>query len=294
MPRGCRSLSEDPIPAAARDALARAVDLACAPLVQESVTRVTGQRPWPMPRRSWVMAQTWVDLLFAHWQVAPEQLSRIVPPQLPLDTFEGSAWIAVTPFEVRNLRLRPTLPLPVLSSFPEINVRTYVTVAGKPGIYFFSLDADSALAVAAARRLYRLPYFRARMTIERSEHAVLYRSERSLAESAPPASFRATYRPLRTPDGDDAPNDSLARWLTERYCLYTLDERRQVLRGEIHHPPWPLQRAEAEIEQNTMAEPLGLDLTAQPLLHYSGRQDVVFWSLERARIAGDAAGAGGD
>jgi uncharacterized protein YqjF (DUF2071 family) len=293
MSRACRSLFEVRSPAAARKVLDRAIDLAVAPAVQENVTRVGRHRPWPMPGRSWVMAQTWVDLLFAHWRVAPELLSRLVPPQLPLDTFEGSAWVGITPFEVRNLRLRPTLPLPALSSFPEINVRTYVTVAGKPGIYFFSLDADSAWAVAAARRLYRLPYFRARMAIERPGRTVSYRSERRLAgRSAPAPSFRATYRPLRAADRRGAPNhasDPLASWLTERYCLYTLDDRLRVLRGEIHHPLWPLEAAEAEIEHNTMAEPLGLDLRGPPLLHYARRQDVVFWSLQRASTSGDAA-----
>src|SRR5205807_141876 len=107
-------------------------------------------------RGSWVMAQTWLDLLFAHWPLDATVLRAVVPGELPLDLWEGRAWLGLTPFEVRNLRLRPTLPVPKLSSFPEVNVRTYVTVGGKPGIYFFSLDADSALAVLAARWSYRL------------------------------------------------------------------------------------------------------------------------------------------
>ena len=133
------------------------LDLLASPLMHERVTRIGGHRPWPMPGRSWVMAQTWTDLLFAHWSVAPATLERAVPTQLPLDTFDGRAWIGITPFAVRNTRLRPTLPVPFVSAFPELNVRTYVTVGGKPGIFFFSLDADSMLAVAAARRAYRLP-----------------------------------------------------------------------------------------------------------------------------------------
>src|SRR3954451_20043455 len=121
----------------------QALDALAAPFVHARLTRVRDHRPWPMPRRPWVMGQTWRDLLFAHWDVAPATLRQAVPAQLELDTFDGRAWIAVTPFVVRNLRVRLTLPLPVISAFPEINVPTYGTLKDRPGIYFFSLDADS-------------------------------------------------------------------------------------------------------------------------------------------------------
>jgi uncharacterized protein len=257
------------------------LDLLAAPITQARVTRVREHRPWPMPRRPWVMGQTWTDLLFAHWSVTPGTLEAAVPPQLPLDTFEGRAWVGVTPFRVRNLRVRLTLPVPFVSAFPEINVRTYVTVAGKPGIYFFSLDADSALAVAAARRLYRLPYFRARMSIQRRGADLRYLSERTAPEAPAPAAFAANYRPLG--GAFQATPGTLEHWLTERYCLYTLDAERRVLRAEIHHPPWPLQAAEAGIETNTMGAEVGLELVGDPLLHYARRQDVVFWTLEAAQ-----------
>ena len=224
------------------------------------------------------MAQTWLDLLFAHWEVDPASLARVVPSELPLDTFEGRAFVGVTPFEVRNLRLRVTWPGPWVSAFPEINVRTYVTVDGKPGIFFFSLDAASRLAVATARRAYRLPYFPARMSIAR-ERAIAFMSERT-QEDAPAAAFTATYRPIGDPA--HARPGTLEHFLTERYCLYTLDEDRQVRRGEIHHPPWSLQPAKAEIDRNTMGSEIGLALGGPPLLHYAARQDVVFWRLAPA------------
>ncbi|MFL5883534.1 MAG: YqjF family protein [Thermoleophilaceae bacterium] len=255
------------------------LDLLAAPVVQTRTTRVRDHRPWPMPRRPWVMAQTWVDLLFAHWSVEPAAVEDVVPSQLPLDTFDGRAWVGVTPFAVRNLRLALTFPVPFLSAFPEINVRTYVTVDGKPGIYFFSLDAGSRLAVAAARRMYRVPYFRARMQIERGADGVDYASERVEEEVAPEAAFRGRYRPAG--ETFEARAGTLEHFLTERYCLYTLDGRARVLRGDIHHPPWQLQPAEAEIDANTMGVEAGLDLAGEPLLHYSRRQDVVFWNLER-------------
>jgi uncharacterized protein YqjF (DUF2071 family) len=239
---------------------------------QSRVVTETAHRPWPLPPGSWVQAQTWRDLLFAHWRVDADALRGVVPPELPIDTFDGSAWLAVTPFEVTGLRLRGTWPPPSLSRFPETNVRTYTSVHDKPGIYFFSLDAASRLAVLGARRTYRLPYFHARMSIERSGSEVSYSSRRTTGE----ASLRARYRPVRGPSPPRP--GTLEHFLTERYCLYTVDERRCVHRAEIHHPPWPLQRARAELEVNTMAAPLGFELAPEEaLLHFSARQDVVIW-----------------
>src|SRR5829696_6753840 len=122
------------------------------------------------------MGQTWHDLLFAHWPVDPAALRRVVHPSIPIDTWDGQAWIGVTPFDIRGARVRGVPPLPVASSFPELNVRTYATIDGRPGIHFLSLDAANVAAVYAARRLYRLPYWRARMEIDSSGGVVSYRS----------------------------------------------------------------------------------------------------------------------
>jgi uncharacterized protein YqjF (DUF2071 family) len=249
-------------------------------LRQGDVLAETAHRPWALPDRPWFMGQTWLDLLFAHWRLPPAVLERVVPSQLPLDTFEGDAWLGVTPFVVSGLRLRGTPPVPRISTFPEINVRTYVTVDGRPGIYFLSLDAGSWAAVRAARLTYRLPYFRSLTSAEVEDGTVRYEAQR-VSGDGPPASFVATYGsaggllPIR--DG------SLERWLTERYCLYTLDRRQRVQRADIHHPRWPLQPAEATIKRNTMAEPFGIELEGEPLLHLSRRQDVVIWPLQAVR-----------
>jgi len=219
------------------------------------------------------MGQTWHQLLFAHWPVEPSKIDRLLPRPLAAQRRDGTAWLGITPFVVAGLRLRGTPPLPWLSWFPELNVRTYVEVDGKPGIYFFSLDAARRAAVTAARRSHRLPYFQARMSVGQSGQEVRYASER-IDRSGPPARFRARYRPAgaRT-------DDPIGRWLTERYCLYVVDDRGRVLRGEIHHSPWPLQPAQAELGLNAMAEPLGIALDGEPLLHYSARQDTLIWAL---------------
>src|SRR5688500_11196013 len=172
------------------------------------------------------MGQSWLDLLFAHWALAPSALEARVPEPLELDTFEDRAWIGITPFVVSGLRLAPTPPVPYLSKFPEINVRTYVTLQGKPGIYFFSLDAASRFAVSTARRLYRLPYFLADMSAYRSDSRVEYRSER-LDERGHAARFEGRYGPIGPPAS--AKPGSLEHFLIERYCLYTLDARRKPL-----------------------------------------------------------------
>jgi uncharacterized protein len=222
------------------------------------------------------MGQTWEDLLFAHWRLPAGGLRRLVPRQLSIDTFDGEAWIGVTPFVVRSLRLRWTPPAPFLSSFGEINVRTYVTAPdGRPGIYFLSLDAHSRLAVAAARRAYRLPYFEADITAERTaEGAVQYRSAR---RSEPSVGFEAEYRPRG--DAYHPRPGALDHFLSERYCLYTLDQEQNLLRAQIHHPPWPLREAEATLRTNTMTGPLGLELSGAPLVHFADRQDVLIWPL---------------
>jgi hypothetical protein len=225
------------------------------------------------------MGQSWLGLLFAHWRVDPSALRRVVPPELPLDVIDGDAWIGVTPFQVRALRLRHTPPVPILSAFPELNVRTYVTVGGKPGIYFLSLDAGRRSAVIAARKSYRLPYFEARMSISRAGEEIRYRSERSDPDG-PPARFAGSYAPAG--NSFTAAPGSLDWALTERYCAYTLDDSRRPQRIEIHHRPWSLRPARAEIQTNTMAAPFAIALEGEPLLHLAAPQDVVIWPLEPA------------
>lgn len=236
-------------------------------------------RPWPLPAGPWVMAQTWRNLLFAHWPVPERAVRPLIPAGLSLQTFDGQAWVSVTPFVITGLRPRAAPAIPGVSQFPEINVRTYVTAGGKPGVFFFSLDAGSALAVTGARALYSLPYFRARFTVRAGARGSIVYSSRRIHRGAPRAEFFAEYRP--TGEAAPAGAGTLAGWLTERYCLYAVDRRGGLHRAEIHHPPWPLQPADAEIRRNTMTEGLGFELPdVAPLLHFAGRLDVHVWPPE--------------
>ena len=239
----------------------------------------TAHRPWPLPERPWVMTQSWHDLLFAHWRVDERLLRPLIPAAFDIDRFDGSAWLGVVPFTMSHVAARGTPALPWLSAFPELNVRTYVSPRdGKRGVFFFSLDAARLPAVLAARAMLRLPYFHASMEVTRRGDGVHYASRRRRGR----ASFAATYEPIG-PAVTPA-RGTLEFFLAERYCLYHLDLLGRPARLEIHHAPWPLQPARAEIVENTMAEPLGVPLEGAPLLHFAQRLDVVTWWSRPLRI----------
>ena len=220
------------------------------PSVQRHTLEETSHRPWPLPDGSWLQAQTWCDLLFAHWRVSAEQLRRVVPETLALHLYEdGSAWLGITPFVVTGLRARGTPPVPWLSSFPELNVRTYVEVGGKPGIYFISLDAARRAAVIAARRAYRLPYFHARMRVGRVGTRVDYESER-IDPSGPPARLRGWYAPTAPAPTTTSPGglpSATARTPSTRSCARS-EWRCTIRRGRFSrrragstHSPWRIR-----------------------------------------------------
>jgi uncharacterized protein len=248
----------------------------------------TAHRPWPVPSSPWLMTQTWHDLLFAHWPVPLEVVRPHVPPAFELDLFDGRAWVGIVPFRMTNVAPRLVPAVPWISAFPELNVRTYVSVAGRPGVYFFSLDAANPVAVAVARAFVHLPYFTATMTCVEHPPGIHYQSRRTDRRGAP-ALLEARYRPLGPPR--PPVRGSLDYFLTERYCLYTADRRGTHYSLDIHHPPWPLQPAEAEFTTNTMASAAGLALPPiAPLLHFSRRQDMVGWGLTKLRTQNEELG----
>jgi uncharacterized protein len=256
----------------------RVASAAAGPAFNRAILTQVAHRPWPMPDRPWAMRQTWHDLLFAHWPVDPAAVRPLVPAPLTIDRYDGVAWIGIVPFHMTNVAPRGVPALPWLSALPELNVRTYVRVEDKPGVYFFSLDAARVAAVRAARFLFNLPYFVASMDVQVADTGVVrYRSDR---QGPPAATFSATYRARGLPF--TATPGTLDTFLTERYCLYHVDAHGAPYRLDIHHPPWPLQLAEAEIGRNTMAGAAGIALPpSSPLLHFAKRQDMVGWLPER-------------
>jgi uncharacterized protein YqjF (DUF2071 family) len=239
------------------------------------------------------MRMNWHELLFMHWAVPVKSLRPHVPETLDLDTFEGRAWIGVVPFRMTNVRPRFVPPIPGLSAFPELNVRTYVVPSGtkqKPGVWFFSLDATNPLAVRAARWSYHLPYYDARISCAanggENTPTVRYSSRRT-HQGAPPAELDLEYRPTGKPF--NAERGTLEYFLTERYCLYSANPAGALYRCEVAHPAWPLQPARAEVRRNTMTRQLGFDLPdEEPLLHYADFLPVVAWKPVRVAEAGTA------
>ena len=218
------------------------------------------------------MTQIWRDLLFAHWRVPAAALRPLVTQRLELDTFDGHAWVSVTPFYM-SVRPRGMPILPGMSALPELNCRTYVRTEGKPGVFFFSLHTASRAAVLGARAGYHLPYFHARMRVTKRGGTISYSARRGRA------AWQADY-------GPDSPVEhalpgTADHWLTERYCLYAA-WRGGVYRGEIHHGRWPLQRAWAKIQENSVAQAAGVEISGPPaLLAFSRELKVLIWPLRR-------------
>jgi uncharacterized protein YqjF (DUF2071 family) len=242
----------------------------------DQIARQTAHRPWPPPRRPWVIAQTWRELLFAHWPIAPAALRPLIPAGLELQTYEGDAWVGVVPFHLSRLAPRGA-PDRLAFAFPELNVRTYVTREEKPGVWFFSLDAARLLAVVGARVGFRLPYFWASMRIQDAGW-IGFTSQRHFAPAGT-AAFAGRYWP--TGPAFESEPGSLEEWLTARYCLYAADRHGHLYRAEINHLPWPLQPAECDITVNTIAAAAGIQLSGSPLLHFSRCLDMVTWLPER-------------
>jgi uncharacterized protein YqjF (DUF2071 family) len=218
----------------------------------------------------------WSDLAFLHWPVGAAALRHLVPDALQIDTFDGMAWIGVVPFHMEDVGLRGVPPVPTAHAFPEINVRTYVRAAGRAGVWFFSLDAASRLAVRGARRLYNLPYFDAEISVTPDGDAIVYESRRRHA-GAPPAEFKARYQPRGS--SFEASPGTLAHFLVERYCLFTHDRRRGLGLLDVDHTPWVLCPGAVELITNTMADAAGISLPDQdPLVHIAEPLVVRAWT----------------
>ncbi|QYM79544.1 DUF2071 domain-containing protein [Horticoccus luteus] len=238
--------------------------------------RTLAHRPWPLPSGSWTWQQSWLDLAFLHYAVAPAPLGARLPPGLNLELFNGHAWIGVVPFRMAGVAPRAVAPLPLMPSFLELNVRTYVEADGRPGVWFFSLDAESRTIVFGGRRFYGLPYHFARMQLQRHDGWFNFSSVRADDHTA----FRARYLP--TGPTFVASPGTFAHWATERYCLYSAPTATGLTRVEIHHAPWPLQPAVAEGDPRLLFAGSGLAAAGpDPIVHFSPGVQVVSYAPQR-------------
>lgn len=231
-------------------------------------------RPYPLPKKPWALSMSWSDLSFMHWPVSPESLRPQIPEALELDTFDGTAWLGIVPFSMRDTRPRFLPAVTGLSDFLELNVRTYVSHNNKAGVWFFSLDAANPIAVRLARRGFYLPYFDAQMSSQIEGTNYQYESVRN-HKNAPAACFQGSYQPLgevyHTKPG------TLESFLTERYAFYSANSQGDIFRGDIHHQPWPLQKAQATIARNSLTEHITTLPDTEPLVHFVKHIEVAAW-----------------
>lgn len=225
-----------------------------------------------------IMHQDWGKLLFIHWRIDEKLLRPLIPARLQIDTYHGSAWIAIAPFTMWNISALPPFlpPVPGLSSAHELNVRTYVYRDNEPGVWFFSLDCNSSAAVFGARLLYHLPYYNADIELTENAGAIEYSLTRT---DDPPAEFSASWQ-VGKPLPRSEPG-SLEFFITERYCLFS-EHDDKIYQARIHHRPWPLRSAKLISLESAMIESHGL-LTPKedPHLHYCEELSVDIWPLRR-------------
>jgi uncharacterized protein len=237
------------------------------------------------PDQPVLLHQNWHHLLFLHWEVPVAELQALLPLRLTADTFEGKAYVGLVPFTLTGVRPIMVPPLPWISSFHEVNVRTYVHCEGRdPGVWFFSLDASSSIAVAAARAAYKLPYFGADIDFHVHPGAfptIDFDSHRTDERGAMPADVHVRYKPMEGPVTPAAPG-TLEHFLVERYILYAENEQRDLYRARVHHQPYPVQRVEVSGLQETLIWAAGIKRSEQPAYsHYASEVNVNVYPLER-------------
>lgn len=231
----------------------------------------------PRPAGRPVMHQSWVNLLFAHWRYDPGIVQSLLPEGLEVDTHDGTAWVGLVPFRMRGIRLHGLPEVPGTNEFLEMNVRTYVTRHGEPGVWFMSLDAEHGLAVRVARRFWHLPYYKATMREEREGDRTRYTSNR---EWPPPRPARARIEWEAGEPLTRSEPGSLPWFLTERYALFARQPDGSIVKGPVHHARWPLRNARLLALESNMLQAAGFPAPqGEPLLHYAEELPVEIWPV---------------
>jgi uncharacterized protein YqjF (DUF2071 family) len=248
-------------------------------------------RPWLPPNGHWLLSQSWNDLLLAHFAMEPAVLRKLVPEELTLELYDGVAWLTISPFCASHVRPSGIPPMPALSYFSQINVRTYVTMGGKPGIYYFSVDAASLSAVWFARMFFRMQYWHSSIQVSGAtiqarkgpDPTIHFRAKRLHGPETRRGAAKLDVAYAPEGEVERARKGSLDAFLTERYCVYSWHGRKYY-RTEVHHQPLGLQRVRAEFMENSIAEPLGIELAGGPeLCHFSRSLKMLVWAPERVR-----------
>jgi uncharacterized protein len=241
----------------------------------------------PAPASStctWIMFQGWRNLLFYSWPIAPNTLAPLLPQGLTVDQFEGTGWVTLVPFLMDDLHLRWLPPIPGTSTFPEVNLRTYVRFQGEIGVYFFSIDAASWLGSLAARLVFHLPYFRARIRMQEKDGGFRIASARRGRSGSSPAALDASWRPkgvLHRPAAG-----SLEQFLLERYASFAPGSPGHVYRGPLLHSDWSVQDADAEVSVSSLITAAGLPSPRNPACHFSPGVDTHVCPIQRVTVSG--------
>ena len=243
------------------------------------ILKTQNHQYWPLPSKYWIMRQTWKNVLFAHFPISPERLRPHIPSTLEIDTYQDSAWLGVIIFVIEGIYFRGLSPISVVFKFPEVNLRTYVQHGGKRGVFFLSLDVGNWASLAISKGWYHLPYCSAEISYRKEGDTFHCHSLRK-GKSDNPITFTGSFTPdLEVYFPEDGTID---HWLTERYCLYSQDNRGNLYCGDIHHKPWPLQKAEAIISTNTLPTPFGIDISKpEPTFYFSEGVDTLFWNIKK-------------
>ncbi|MBS4202106.1 DUF2071 domain-containing protein [Bacillus sp. FJAT-49732] len=243
------------------------------------VLQETNHRPYPIPSKKWIMRQKWSNVFFMHWPIQPELLQPYIPSSIEVDTYDGFAWLGVIIFNIDGIYLRGFPPVSFRPAFPEINLRTYVKCDNKPGIYFLSLDVDDWTSYTLAKRWLNVPYHPAKISIQKNVDTFHYESLR-MGSSNTPIVCKGSFTPQSNIFHPNS--DTIDHWLSERYCFFSNDQRSNMYCLDIHHHPWPLQKADAVIKKNDLFKPFSFHLEDEkPILHFSQGVEALIWNIKK-------------